>query len=142
MKKRTASLICSAFFGMGLAVAMPQAQDQAAAPAQADTQNAGHRRPDPSRQVRMLTKRLKLSDSQQSQILQVLTEHNQQMEAIHNDGSLSQEDRHSKLMALRQDTDAKVRATLDDNQKQSYDQLVEQMRERVKRHRGNKQDAA
>jgi protein CpxP len=141
MKKRTASLMFSSLFGIGLVMAAPQTPAQANASAQADGQSAGQRRPDPNRQVRMLTKRLNLTDSQQSQILQILTERDQQMEAIRNDRSLSPQDRRQKMMALRQDTDAKVKATLDDNQKQSYDQLVQQMRDRARQHRQGKQDS-
>jgi hypothetical protein len=124
MKKQICSLALSTLFGLGVAIAAPQQQDQSA-PA---PQSREHHQADPNRQVRMLTKRLNLTADQQKQILAALTDRNQQFESIRSDSSLSPQDRRAKMRTVREDSDAKIKALLNDNQKQTYDQMQQQMR--------------
>ena len=143
MKKTIATIIFSSLFGMGAAMAVPQAQEQPTTPPaaqqQSDQSAPQHQAPDPSRQVQMLAKKLNLTQDQQNQLLPILTERQQQMQAIRNDASLSHKDRHAKMVALHQDSDSKIRAILNDNQKQAYDQLQQQMREKAAQRRAERQ---
>jgi protein CpxP len=136
MRKQIFPLALSAIFGLGVAVAAPQAapqsQDQSA-PAQ-NHQWAGHREADPRKQVEHLTKKLKLTADQQNQILPILAGRQQQMEGIRNDSSLSPQDRRAKFQALREDSDTKIRAVLNDDQKKAYDQMQQDMHERRQGH--------
>ncbi|HZQ50953.1 MAG TPA: hypothetical protein VFB14_02090 [Bryobacteraceae bacterium] len=141
MKKQLLSVALSTLFGMGVAIAAPQTQDQPAASGQ--TAEAPHRhQADPSRQLKMLTKRLNLTADQQNQLLPILTDRQQQMQAIRNDSSLAPKDRRAKMRALREDSDAKIKNVLTDDQKQTYDQMVQHMRERAQQHREQRQPNA
>jgi hypothetical protein len=123
--------------GIAMAAGLP-GQNAESSQTQSTSEQATHRQPDPARQVRVLTKRLNLTTDQQNQILPILTDRVQQMQAIRADGSLSAQDRRAKVRALRQDTDAKITAVLTADQKQTYAQMQQQMRERA---RQNRQDS-
>jgi hydrogenase maturation factor HypE len=56
------------------------------------------------------------------------------MEKLRSDSSLSQEDRRAKFQTIREDSDTKVRAVLNDTQKKQYDEMQQQMRERREQH--------
>ncbi len=138
MKKQISTLTLSTLFGLGIAMAAPQAQDQ---PAQG-SQPAARHEADPNRQLQRMTKRLNLSGDQQSQILPILANRQQAMESIRSDSSLAPKDRHEKMRAVREDSDAKIRALLTDTQKQTYDQMLQQMRERAQQHREQRQNSS
>ncbi len=135
MKKQIITLALTTFFGLGVigvAVAAPQQDQQAPAP----TQAREHRPVDPNRQVKMLSKRLNLSADQQNQLLPILTNREQQIAALRADNTLSAKDRHAKMREIRESSDAQIRALLNDNQKQAYDQMLQQHRERAQQRRG------
>lgn len=143
MRKQIFSLALSTLFGLGIAIAAPQAtapapqsQEQAAAPQ--NGQWAGRHDADPNKQVQHMAKKLNLTADQQNQILPILTSRQQQMESIRNDASLSAQDRKAKFRAVREDSDTKIRAVLNDDQKKAYDQMHQQMRER--RQQGHEQN--
>jgi len=121
MKKQFGLFALCVIFGAGLALAAPLPQETpAVAP-------AGHRA-DPSQQLRRLAKKLNLTSEQQDQVLPILTDRQQQMTALLNDGSLSAQDRHAKARTLRDDSDSKIKAVLNDQQKQEYQQMREHRR--------------
>ena len=134
MRKQMTCLALLAFSGLA-AFATPQEQQQApqaqAAPAQAE---GGSRQFDPNRQMRMMTKKLNLTADQQQQLLPILTDRNQQMQAIRNDSSLSHQDRHAKMLTIREDSQTKIKALLTPDQQKAYDGMLQQARE----HRENK----
>lgn len=135
MKKQIVSFALSAVFGLGVALAAPQSQDQAVQPESNTQATHEHHRMDPNRQVQRLTKRLNLTADQQKQILPVLTDQQQQMQAIWKDSSLSATDRREKMQTVRQDSEAKIKAVLNDTQKQEWDQMVQQRRDRAQQWR-------
>ena len=57
------------------------------------------------------------------------------MEAIHNDSSLSREDRFSKMQALRQSSDAQIKSVLNEEQQKSFDKMRAEQQERMKQWR-------
>ena len=131
MKKQFCSLALAAIFSIGSAMAVPQDQDGAAPPPE-----SGHgqgRRLDPNRQLKMMTKRLNLTADQQQQILPILTDRQQQFEKLRSDSSLAPTDRRDKMRSLREDSEAKIKAVLNDDQKQKYEQMQQQMRDRMQR---------
>lgn len=142
MRKQIFSLALSTVFGLGVAMAAPQntatspqSQEQSA-PAERGHW-AGRHEADPNKEVQHLTKKLNLTADQQNQILPILTSRQQQMEGIRNDSSLSAQDRRAKFRAVREDSDSKIRAVLNDDQKKTYDQMQQQMRERHEAHQHN-----
>ena len=142
MKKQIIALAFSSLFGLGAVLASPQTQDPAQA--QNTAPQANHERqwhkPDPNHQVRMLTKRLNLTQDQQNQILPILTATQQQMESIFNDSSLSRKERHEKVSAIREQSESQLKAVLNDTQKAQYDQLRQQQRERMQQRRHERQN--
>ena len=126
--KKIFSLALSTCVAVGVAMAAPQSQDQSA-PSQ-NEQAAGQRRANPEHRVKMLAKRLNLTAEQQQQLLPILTDRQQKMEAIFHDSSLSKEDRMAKMRSLREDSESKINAVLTDQQKQTYEQMRQQAKER------------
>lgn len=133
MKRQFFTLALSTLFGLGVAIAAPQAQDQPAG--QENSQRAERPQADPNRQLQMLSKHLKLTADQQNQILPILTSRQQQMQSIRADASLSAQDRRAKIHAAREDSDSKIRSILTDDQKKTYDSMQQQMRQRMQQHR-------
>jgi len=134
MKRQLVSGVLCVLFSAGLTLATPVPQDQAA------PQESHRQQPDPNRQLKTLTKRLNLTADQQNQILPILKDRQQQMANLMSDGSLSRDDRRSKMRAIREDSDSKIKGVLNDTQKQQYDQMQQEMRERGQQRRGQQQD--
>jgi Spy/CpxP family protein refolding chaperone len=143
MRKQIFTLALSTLFGLGVAMAAPQAtapasqsQDQSAAPQ--NGRHAGRHQVDPNKEVQHLAKKLNLTADQQNQILPILTDRQNQMKSLRNDSSLSRQDRQAKFRTIREESDTKIRAVLNDDQKKTYDQMQQQMRERrEQRHEQN-----
>ncbi len=130
MKNRLSVFALSAVMTSGVILAMPvQQQDQPAPP---PPPQAGEHHADPNRQLKNLTRRLTLSADQQSQILPILTDRDQQAEAVRNDASLSKQDRRSKLKDIRSSSDTKLRAVLTDAQRDEYDKMMAENQERAR----------
>lgn len=87
--------------------------------------NAMHRRGgmDPAQRTQELTQKLKLNSDQQSKVLSIYESAKSQMESLHKDSSMSQEDRRSKMMEIRRNADAQVREVLDSNQQRKWDEM-------------------
>lgn len=75
----------------------------------------------------MLAEKLNLTEDQQAKVKSILVDQHQQMRAIMDDSSLSQEDKKSKMQSLRDATHSKIREILNDDQKQKFDQMVQDM---------------
>ena len=54
----------------------------------------------------------------------------EQIQALRQDQTLSQQDRHSKIMAIRQDTRTRLEAALNDQQKQQLEEMRAKMEAR------------
>jgi periplasmic protein CpxP/Spy len=132
MKRTKLSLIMA--LGMASCFTLAaQTPDQQAAPAPQSQQSQSQERmhhADPVQQAKHLAKKLNLTADQENQIEPILANRQQQFEAIRSDSSLSRKDRFAKMRTVRQDTDAKIKAVLTDDQKQQYDQMLQQMHQR------------
>lgn len=112
--------------------AAPQPQDNTT---QTDGRHAKTRRQhDPQQQVQRLTKRLQLTSEQQSQLLPILTQRNDGVNAIRNDTTLSANDRRAKLRDVRQQSEAQIKNVLTDTQKQQYDAMLQRAQSHTRRH--------
>jgi Spy/CpxP family protein refolding chaperone len=145
MRKQISCFALLAFSGLTM-FAMPQEQQAPAASASqaqaVPSQEQGAHQFDPNRQVRMMTKKLNLTADQQQQLLPILTDRNQQMQAIRNDSSLSPKDRHAKMLAVREDSQNKIKAVLTPDQQKAYDQMLQQARERHGNRKAQGSDSA
>jgi protein CpxP len=87
-------------------------------------------------QIQSLNKKLKLSDDQQAKLKPILEDQRKQMEAMHNDSSLSREDRFSKMQDLRQSSDTQIKSVLNEDQQKNFDKMRAEQRDRMKQWRG------
>lgn len=71
---------------------------------------------DSAKRAEQLTKRLKLTADQQSQMLDTLESTKSQLEAVRSDRSLSRKVRNCKLALIRQASDDQIRAFLEEKQ--------------------------
>jgi len=134
-----------ALLSLCFGTAYGQDQDQAAPPppsGQQSEQGMGHRMghgpmmPSVDDQIKHLTKKLSLSDDQQAKLKPILEDQRKQMETIHNDSSLSREDRFSKMQALRQSSDTQIKSVLNEDQQKNFDKMREEQHGRMGKWKG------
>lgn len=94
-----------------------------------------HRRMSPQRRLKRMTKMLNLTADQQQQMLPILQDQQQQMKSMHEDTSLSPEQRRQQGRTLMKDTNQKLEALMTDSQKQQYEQHMQQRRDHMRNHR-------
>jgi protein CpxP len=101
------------------------AQDNSSNDQQSAQDNGGrhHDRPDPARRTAELTKKLNLTSDQQPKVQEALQSERSQMESVHQDSSLSQQDRRAKMMEIHKGTDAQIRGVLDSTQQKKWDEM-------------------
>ena len=75
--------------------------------------------------LQMLTQQLNLTSDQQQQIKPILDNESQQMQALHSDSSLSQQDRMSKMQAIRENTNSQIKPILTPDQQTKWQQMME-----------------
>ena len=122
-------LILVAAGAISIAAPFAVAQDSPAqnSDQQASAQNNGHRHGmDPDQRTQELTKKLKLNTDQQAKVKDALVSEHSQMESLHQDSSLSQDDRRAKMMDIRKTTDTQIRGILDSNQQKKFDEMQAQ----------------
>ena len=136
MKNQLCRIAISGLLATGLTLCSAAAFAQQDTPApDASAQQGGHRQPPtPDEQVARMTKRYNLSSDQQSQIKPILANQQQQMQALRQDSSLSQEDRMAKVKSIRDDSSAKISALLNDSQKQKFAQDQQRRQEHMQEH--------
>jgi protein CpxP len=121
MHTRILTLALGGFLSLGIAGAA-LAQETAPPPQnQEQGGRGGHHQMDPDRQLKHLTRELGLSPDQQGQIKPILADRQQKMQALMQDQSLSGEDRRSRFQAIRQDSQSRIEAVLNDQQKQKFE---------------------
>ncbi len=97
----------------------------------------GHGPMSPERELEHMTKALDLTSDQQAQIKPILQDRHDQMMQLHQDQSMSQSDRMTKMQALDQSSNSKVEAVLNDQQKTKYEQMIQRREQHM--HGGNGQ---
>lgn len=99
-----------------------------ASPAQAQT-SARHA-PNPNKQAKRLAKALGLTRDQEAQIGPILADRDRQIQQLRADSSMAPADRRAKARALAQDSRARIEALLNDSQKQRFEQMLADRRNR------------
>ena len=124
LKHGLLALALAAFaFAGSSAIAQNGGDNQQSPPAGGPGQGYGHRHMDPEKRTEMLTKQLKLTSDQQPKVLEVLKSEQSQMESLHSDSSLSQDDRRAKMMDIHKASNDQIRALLDANQQKKWDEM-------------------
>ena len=122
-------LLALVFAGLLYSGSAALAQDNAGnnqeAPPAGAPPNHGHGRGhmDPTQHAAMLAKRLNLSSDQQSKVEDIFKSEQSQMESLHSDTSLSQQDRRSKMMDIHKASNDQVRALLTADQQKKFDEM-------------------
>jgi periplasmic protein CpxP/Spy len=130
-------------YGMLLAIAMLFVGYSVAAPkaAMAQDQSAqgqgGYHQGQRGNHLDMLSKQLNLSDDQKAKIKPILDDQQKQMQALRDDSSLSQDQRHEKMKQIHEASDAKINDILTPDQQKKFADLKAQ---RMGRQGGNKPD--
>jgi periplasmic protein CpxP/Spy len=139
MRMNFTSLALGTVLAIGLSGAFSLAQEQSQVPEansgqtapQGGAVNARPRHvPNPKRQARKMAKKLGLSADQQAQLEPILADRLQQLRTLRSDNSLTPGDRMAKVREVRQDTNHRIEAILNDTQKQQYEQMMQEQRAR------------
>jgi Spy/CpxP family protein refolding chaperone len=133
------SLLILAAAGLISVAPFATAQDnpsnnQPAATAQEHGRWHGHE--DPAQRTAELTKQLKLTSDQQTKVQDALQAQHSQMESLRQDSSLSQEDRHAKMMEIHKSTDGQIRGLLDADQQKKWDEMQAKREQRMQNRNG------
>jgi protein CpxP len=141
MKNQLCRIALSGLLATGLALgsAAAFAQQDSPAPdasAQPGPGHMGRQQMTPDEQVARMTKRYNLSADQQTQIKPILADQQTQMMALRQDSSLSREDRMAKMKTIREGSNTKIQALLNDSQKQKFAADQQQMQERMQQRGG------
>lgn len=126
MRKTLCTIALTGLLGLGMAAL---AQDQSTTEPPMHGQHG--QRMNPDSQLAHLTKTLNLTSDQQTQIKPILENQQQQMMQLHQDQSMSREDKMAKAKSLHADTTSKIEAVLNDQQKQKYEAMQQKMEERM-----------
>jgi protein CpxP len=70
-----------------------------------------------------MAKQLGLTPDQVSKIEPILADRDQQVQTLRADTALAPGDRKAKMHGIRQDSDSRIEAILNDTQKQQYEQI-------------------
>jgi len=97
-------------------------------------EHMGHGHFDPQMRTQRLTKILNLSSDQQAKVLEIFKSDKAQIESLRSDTSLSQADRHAKMMDLHKSSDEQVRAVLTADQQKKWEAMRERHEERMQGH--------
>jgi Spy/CpxP family protein refolding chaperone len=108
--------------------------NQPSAPAQEHGRWHGHE--DPAQRTAELTKKLKLTSDQQTKVQDALQSEHSQMESLHQDSSLSQQDRRTKMMEIHKSTDGQIRGLLDADQQKKWDEMQAKREQRMQNREG------
>ncbi|HEX5236275.1 MAG TPA: hypothetical protein VFW25_13195 [Silvibacterium sp.] len=77
----------------------------------------------PDQDMKHLTKHLKLTQDEQSQIQPIVQDRDQQLNQLWQDSSMSRTDRRAKSQEIRDTSDSKINAILNDEQKKKYSSM-------------------
>jgi len=122
LKKCLLVLLAASVIAMAASFAAAQ-DSQSPPPPSQENGHWHHGSPDPAQHTQELTRKLKLTSDQQTKVQDILQAEHSQMESLRQDSSLSEPDRHSKMMDIHQTTSTQVRALLDTNQQKKWDEM-------------------
>lgn len=74
--------------------------------------------------LQRMSQQLNLSADQQQQIKPILENESKQMQALREDTSLSQDDRRSKMMQIRQQSASQIKPILNADQQKQFDEMM------------------
>ncbi len=136
------ALVAAGLIAMGTSFAAAQdnmSNDQQSSPP-AEYGHMHHHGMDPAKRTEALTKKLNLTSDQQSKVQELLQSEKTQMESLHQDSSMSPQDRHAKMMETHKSTDSQIRALLDSDQQKKWDEMQAKREEWMQHRHGGAPD--
>jgi protein CpxP len=134
MYRRLLNITAAVALAFGSAICGNQLEAQSGSP---ENSQRGHREQmSPDQQLERLSKALNLTDDQKQQIRPILQDRQEKMQGVRSDTSLSREDRMNRMRSTIEETNGKIRAVLNGEQKQKFDQRQQRRREQMQ-NRGN-----
>jgi periplasmic protein CpxP/Spy len=132
MMKRTFALMLSAVLLLGISLVAQQAEPGSGPGGPMGGHKMGRHQsgPQPERRLARLTQMLNLSQEQQDKLKPILQDEAKQMRAVHDDTSLTPEQRHSKMRELHQGTTTQINGILTPEQQTKWNEMREKMKER------------
>ncbi|HKS76921.1 MAG TPA: hypothetical protein VJQ82_27175 [Terriglobales bacterium] len=114
------------------------AQDNMSNSQQAAPQHEGrmHHGMDPAKHTAELTKKLNLTSDQQTKVQSILESQKNQMESLHQDTSMSQQDRRTKMMDIHKTSTEQIRALLNADQQKKWDEMQAKHEQWMQNHKG------
>jgi len=86
-------------------------------------------------ELKELTQQLKLTDEQKPKVKAILQDQHDQMRRLMEESSGTPEENRSKMREIHENSSAKIRELLTDEQKTKYDKLLEERRRRMEERR-------
>jgi len=105
--------------------------ETSAPPPKQGPSGAHHGMMDPDEQLARMTTRYSLTTEQQDQVKPILVSEQHQMQGLRQDTTLTREDRMAKMQTIRSDSNAKIKAVLNDDQKKQFEQDQLRMQRRM-----------
>ena len=116
-------LVVSLVFGaQGFAQEPGFPPETSAPPPKQGPSGGRHGMMDPDEQLARMTTRYSLTAEQQDQVKPILVSQQQQMQGLRQDTTLAREDRMAKMQTIRSDSNTKIKAVLNDDQKKQFEQ--------------------
>jgi Spy/CpxP family protein refolding chaperone len=138
LKKHLLILLAASLISIAAPLAGAQSNDSQSPPNNqqpAEARSGGHRGPDPAQRTQELTEKLNLTSDQQTKVQNILESERSQMENVRHDTSVPPQDRHTKMMDIRQTSDTQIRALLDSTQQKKWDEMQANRRQMGQGHR-------
>ena len=107
------------------------------APAQGGEMSGGpHAGGSPDAQLQMLAEKLNLTDDQKTKLKPILQDEAQQMKAVHEDASLSPDQKHAKMKSIHESFRGQINGVLTPEQQAKWKQMKQ---EAMEKHKGMKE---
>ena len=89
-----------------------------------------HGPPSPEQELAHMTKALNLTGDQQSQLKPILQQRRDQLQQLRQDTNTPRQDKYAKMKSLDQESNSKVEAILNPEQKTKYESMIAKRHER------------
>jgi periplasmic protein CpxP/Spy len=125
---RWSILIILMLLAVGLTFAQTSQDSQAPAP----DKHAGmhHNGESVDQHLQMLSEKLNLTDDQKAKVKPILQDQMQQMKAVHEDSSLSQEQKQAKMKSIHESSHDQINAVLTPEQQAKFKQMRQEHMEK------------
>jgi periplasmic protein CpxP/Spy len=115
--------------------------ETSAAPPEPGPSGSHHETIDPDEQLARMTTRYSLNAEQQDQVKPILVSQQHQIQGLHEDTTLSRKGRMAKIQSVRSDSNVKIKAILNDDQKKQFERDQLRMQKRAQLGQGSGPDA-